>query len=404
MKVSQPIELKASAQGGQAAELPTEIQVVRPGVWKTPNHGDFTIADSDLVQAAENFQKFFKAKGRQAPIDYDHNDVTKGAAGWIKDVYVKAGEGLWASVEWTDIAAQQLKNRVFRYLSPEYYFKGWENPEVKGEFHDNVLSGFAVTNHPLFKDLHPLVANEQGGKGQMFIYVKGDDRMKLEDVRKKALADLTKEEKDFLAKNKAELTDAERKTFELGETEAEAKAAKEAADKVAAEKEAADKAVAGKAAADAAAEAAKVEGSVKISASELSALKAAAARGIEAADKLEKNEATALVKGHVGRGAIKSDEAEEAVSILLASAPALRTRLEIFLGKLPDNELLKGSELGNGGEGSANAEAAAAEMSKLAEERAAKEKISFGQAMKLVASEKSELAKLATVVTKSEDN
>lgn len=56
----------------------------------------------------------------QIPIDYEHQtlqDVQAPAAGWIKNIVLR-NDGIYGDVDWTDRAADYLKNREYRYLSP----------------------------------------------------------------------------------------------------------------------------------------------------------------------------------------------------------------------------------------------------------------------------------------------
>ncbi|GAP53497.1 hypothetical protein AHiyo6_00620 [Arthrobacter sp. Hiyo6] len=211
------------------------------------------------------------------------------------------------------------------------------------------------------------------------------------------MADLDDAEKAFLAEHKDELTADERKTFEV-QTDADKTAEQAAADKAAADQAAADKAAADKAEAD------KVEASagknVVISASVLEKLKADAARGVEAAEKLARNEASTFVKAHAARGAIKTSQEEKAVDLLMASAGKMREQLETFLTELPDNKLITAGELGSGHDGSAiEASSAADELHKLATDYALENKVSYGQATQIVASQKPELYAAANKVT-----
>lgn len=62
-------------------------------------------------------------------IDYDHQTVFSAvpgvggqapAAGWIKQFEVRQ-DGLYGRVEWTDKAAQAIRDREYRYISPVYH-------------------------------------------------------------------------------------------------------------------------------------------------------------------------------------------------------------------------------------------------------------------------------------------
>lgn len=372
------IAIQADAQGN----LPTEIQLLTPGNWKTPWHGDFELTEADIAEFAAHFNAGIARvnKTEPLPINFDHGSGPAG--GWIYGLESRGPDGLWGTnIKWTPLGTQKVKDREYAFFSPEFNTRDlmYEDPEEAGTRIPNVLSAAALTNSPLFKKLKPVMASE-GDKQE-------GARMKLEDVRKKALADLDDAEKKFLTEHKDDLTADERKAFEL-QTDAEKTAEKDAADKAAADKEAADKAAAEKEKTDASA---KV---TTINASELAKLQADAAAGRQAADKLARNEASAVVKAHVARGAIKSGQEDKAVELLMASSPKFRTELEGFLTELPDNKLITAGELGNGGEGGDVAEAD--ELDKLATDYATEHKVSYASAMKVVASQKPDLVKAAT--------
>lgn len=61
-------------------------------------------------------------------IDYEHqtdkaekNGQKAIAAGWIKQMEVRK-DGIWGQVEWTETAAEHLRNKEYRYLSPTFMF------------------------------------------------------------------------------------------------------------------------------------------------------------------------------------------------------------------------------------------------------------------------------------------
>jgi phage I-like protein len=62
------------------------------------------------------------------PVDYDHatDFAPQGtqvlAAGWIKELQARP-DGIWGRVEWTERAAQMLKAKEYRYLSPVFRHK-----------------------------------------------------------------------------------------------------------------------------------------------------------------------------------------------------------------------------------------------------------------------------------------
>lgn len=90
-------------------------------------------------------------------IDYDHGEFTGKAAGWVKSARVQSGvgpdDGLQLLVEWTVEAAQQIKDKQYRYFSPTFK-ELWE--DQNGTKHKNVIFGGGITNRPYLKNLVPL--------------------------------------------------------------------------------------------------------------------------------------------------------------------------------------------------------------------------------------------------------
>lgn len=71
----------------------------------------------------------FPRRGRPLVIDWEHASelrAPKGeeapAAAWMHELEAREGE-LWARVEWTPRAAEQVENREYRYLSPVFAFQ-----------------------------------------------------------------------------------------------------------------------------------------------------------------------------------------------------------------------------------------------------------------------------------------
>ena len=122
------------------------------------------------------------------------------------------GTALLGDPDWTPAAKQAIKDGEWKYISPEFNPSSypWEDPEQEYHFVNNVITGAALTNIPLFKKLKPIrppvsptgvEASATGTSDNS----KGDN-MKLEEIRAKEVADLNDEEKTFLAEHKAELT------------------------------------------------------------------------------------------------------------------------------------------------------------------------------------------------------
>lgn len=344
--------IKADSQGN----VPKTINLLKAGSWNTPWHGDFELTSVDLEEMAANFAEgvgLVDEDNKQAPINYGHLMGDKAAA-WVTRLYIQAVNGtagLFADVQWTPAAEQAIKDGEWRYISPEFNPRGfpWEDPEQEFVFVDNVLTGAALTNIPLFKKLKPITASRLPNKKVAASQDGGSDNkpkgqsMNLDDIRKKEVTELTAEEKKFLTDNKADLTADEVTKFELGEAPAETPAPQEPEapqeTQAPAETEApAEKGVQ-----------ASVKGIVSISADELNKLKASAARADELADQIDREKATAFVGGAIKAGQIKSGDKDRWVKRLLASRGDDRKDLEALVNGLPKNEAL-GTETGDSGQ------------------------------------------------------
>lgn len=90
-------------------------------------------------------------------VDYEHqtlyseiNGKPNPAAGWIKRAEYRSGEGLFADVEWTEKARQQIKSKAYRYISPLFI------PDSDGKV-VKVLNA-ALTNRPALHNLAEAIA------------------------------------------------------------------------------------------------------------------------------------------------------------------------------------------------------------------------------------------------------
>ncbi len=148
------------------AGVPTEVQLIKPGTWKGYRDAEgktreITITEGDI----HNMAKEFAANGeRDRVIDYEHqtlNSAVNGqpapAAGWMKKAIDKGKDGLWVVVEWTAKAAQAIKDKEYKYLSP-VWVKNFTDKET-GEKLPAKLLNAALTNEPFFDGLKPLTAS-----------------------------------------------------------------------------------------------------------------------------------------------------------------------------------------------------------------------------------------------------
>lgn len=407
--------IHASADGDK---LPTKIELLKTGMWDTPNHGMFMVTAEDLVEYKANFDMGIAQAGDSGiMIDYEHN---KGiAAGWIKGLSIGVdAEGistLFADpVEWTGAGKKDLMEKNYKCISPEFYPSsrgGWEDPEEYGHFVANVLVAAGLVNRPLFKGLQPIMASEDSNESREdknIIYISASEKeknsMTLEEVKAKELSALTEEEKSFLVEHKAELSAEEQTKFgmEVAET-AEAKAEREAE-----EKRVADELEAKRVADEAAAEEAKAsapdltnaqpvmasavkgdETKVVMAGSEVKAL-------YDKAMKLDRKEAEDFMKDQIARGAVKADQINDNVDMLIAASGVQRTQLETMFKNLPSNEAVAADEKGSSASGDAKS---AVEQIKekanaiMASALADKKPMDIGTAMSQVLRENPELAK-----------
>jgi len=121
------------------------------GEYNHPVHGKIKITPERVARFAENVTN--RVRGTDLDIDYDHKALTTEAAGWVKEAKAES-DGLHLLVEWTDDGAKKVKNRSYRYFSPEFADE-WSHPKSGQKFTD-VLFGGGITNRPFLKDILPI--------------------------------------------------------------------------------------------------------------------------------------------------------------------------------------------------------------------------------------------------------
>lgn len=135
--------------------VPTEVLIVPWGQVESSN-GSFVVDDESARLALEAFD----AHGTDLPVDYEHQTLGGAftsptgqapAAGWIKRLEARPGEGIVAHVEWTDAAAEQLSSRQYRYVSPVAIVRKADRKLI-------ALHSLALTNKPAIVGAEPIVA------------------------------------------------------------------------------------------------------------------------------------------------------------------------------------------------------------------------------------------------------
>ena len=90
--------------------------------------------------------QFNKAK-EPTPVDYEHGSEIKSrrgektlAAGWVRSLEYDPATGVFANVEWTPTATNEIKERAYRYISPAVLHT--KSGEIKG------ISSLGLTHKP----------------------------------------------------------------------------------------------------------------------------------------------------------------------------------------------------------------------------------------------------------------
>lgn len=131
----------------------TWIQGAPLGKYDHPIYGEIEFTPERVQQFAANVKA--NVRGQDLNIDYDHKEGE--AAGWVKDAEAR-DNGLWLLVEWTKTAAQKIKEKAYRYFSPEFVDE-WTHPSTKQAYKD-VLFGGGITNRPFLKGILPINMSE----------------------------------------------------------------------------------------------------------------------------------------------------------------------------------------------------------------------------------------------------
>ena len=146
----------ATQNDSDSNTVPSQFQIFPYGLLNL--HGDKSVQIDEATM--ERLVDRFNARELDMVIDYEHQ--TEGgqfaspsglapAAGWIKKLINRGKEGLWAVVEWTEMAKKHIANKEYRYFSPVFYQSKEDGSVVE-------LLRLALTNAPRFNGLRPLTA------------------------------------------------------------------------------------------------------------------------------------------------------------------------------------------------------------------------------------------------------
>lgn len=159
------VDLSAVKFDDLASDDGTQVkwfQAMPLGKWQHPIHGPIEITSDRVAQFAANVND--GVRGQELDIDYDHKERIGDAAGWVKGAQARP-DGLWLGVQFTKNALAKLKEKAYRYFSPEFTTK-WEHPST-GVVHKDVLFGGALTNRPYLKGILPINLSEVNTGEQM---------------------------------------------------------------------------------------------------------------------------------------------------------------------------------------------------------------------------------------------
>ena len=198
--------------------VPSRIQILKTAKFFYNNEW-VTVDKKYLEEIVENFDK--RTLKRDVSIDYSHWDKSAGAAGWFRSLVVefiedKGHYGLFAEMEWTEKGANAIKQREFKYVSPEF-FDNYEESEGSRKTHGPLLFGCTLTNHPFSVDMDPLfMENRRQGQGRNnFKMSKGESKMNYaEKIMELFGASSMEEAYDLAVEKMAKIKEMEEKKME----------------------------------------------------------------------------------------------------------------------------------------------------------------------------------------------
>lgn len=131
------------------------IQAFPYGEWDHPEYGKVKMDADRAARMAAGINN--RVRSQDLPINYDHGEQRKDAAGWVQRADVRP-DGLWLNVEWTREAYQKIRDKAYKYFSPEY-MNAWKHP-ASGQTFKDVFVGGALVNMPHLKGILPLNLSE----------------------------------------------------------------------------------------------------------------------------------------------------------------------------------------------------------------------------------------------------
>jgi phage I-like protein len=111
----------------------------------------FTVEAGDL----ETYAQSIRDNPDKIPVDYEHAAQTGRAAGWFTGQAEVRDDRLWAEVQWTPKARQEITDGEYRFISPEFTFNQKDGKTGLMTRAKDIIAA-ALTNKPAFKELAPV--------------------------------------------------------------------------------------------------------------------------------------------------------------------------------------------------------------------------------------------------------
>lgn len=141
-------------ESGYSAQTSQKLVKLLPLGLVHSTKGDFLVDDESF----RSIRCKFMERQLQIPIDYEHQtlkDMQAPAAGWVKDITLKS-DGIYGAVDWTERAAEYLKNREYKYISPVVTLRSADKKAVG-------LHSAALTNTPAIDAMTPIACSDKPG-------------------------------------------------------------------------------------------------------------------------------------------------------------------------------------------------------------------------------------------------
>lgn len=142
--------MACSADAVDVSGVPEEIKILPLGHVHS-SKGDFLVDDESIERICNRFHE----KKIDLVIDYEHQtlkDVQAPAGGWIKELY-KGKDAVVAKVEWTPKAADYLRNKEYKYLSPVVLVRKRDKKAA-------AITSVALTNTPAIDGMFAIANSE----------------------------------------------------------------------------------------------------------------------------------------------------------------------------------------------------------------------------------------------------